>query len=119
MALNYILLGKRIKMLRCKKHLTQAVFSEMIDKTPNYVCCIESGIKSPSLDTLILIANALGVTADALLAESLDNYLKVDESEYIEIFQDCTPYERRILIENARSLKSSMREYHFLSGRKQ
>ena len=53
------------------------------------------------------------------LAESLDNYLKVDESEYIEIFQDCTPYERRVLIENARSLKSSMREYHFLIGRKQ
>ena len=119
MALNYILLGKRIKSLRCKKHLTQAVFSEMIDKTPNYVCCIESGIKGPSLDTLILIANALGVTTDVLLAESLDNYLKVDDSEYIELFQDCTPYELRILIENARSLKTAMREYHFLSGRKQ
>lgn len=118
MALNYILLGKRIKLLRCKKHLTQAVFSEMIDKTPNYVCCIESGTKSPSLDTLILIANALEVSTDTLLAESLDNYLQVDESEYIEIFKDCTPYERRVLIENARSLKTAMREYHFLSGRK-
>ena len=58
MALNYILLGKRIQTIRKKKGLSQAKLSEIIDKTPTYVSYIESGIKSPSLDTLILIANA-------------------------------------------------------------
>lgn len=119
MALNFILLGKRIRELRCKRHMTQAALSELIDKTPNYICCLESGLREPSLDTLVLIANSLGVTTDSLLAESLDNYLTVDENEYIEIFDDCTPYERRVLIEVSRALKKTMREYHFLCGRKQ
>ena len=109
MALNYILLGKRIQTIRKKKGLSQAKLSEIIDKTPAYVSYIESGIKSPSLDTLILIANALGVTTDMLLAESLNDYLVV---------HDCSPYERRVMIECASSVKRAMREYHFLSKRK-
>lgn len=117
MALNYILLGKRIRDARCKRKLSQAALSELIDKTPTYVSYIESGIKSPSLDTLILIANALEVTADMLLAESLNDHLAVDVGEYAEIFSDCSAYERRVLIENARALKSTMREYRFLARR--
>lgn len=117
MALNYILLGKRVRDLRIKKRMSQADLSELIDKTPPYVSYIEGGIKSPSLDTLVLLANALGVSADMLLAESLDNQLLVDEGEYAEILEDCSPYERRVLLENARTLKKTMREYHFLSKR--
>lgn len=118
MALNYILLGKRIKDIRIKRGLSQARLSEMIDKSPTYMSYIESGIKCPSLDTLILIANALGVTTDMLLAESLNNYLNVDINEYDELFSDCSPYERRVLIETASALKQAMREYHFLSKRR-
>ena len=118
MALNYILLGKRIQTIRKKMGLSQAKLSEIIDKTPTYVSYIESGIKSPSLDTLILIANALGVTTDMLLAESLNDYLIVDIKEYDALFHDCSPYERRVMIECASSVKKAMREYHFLSKRK-
>lgn len=118
MALNYILLGKRIKDFRIKKGLTQAKLSELIDKTPTYMSYIESGIKSPSLDTLILIANALGTSIDMLLAESLNNHAATDLSEFGELFSDCSPYERRVLIETSGVLKKVMREYHFLSKRK-
>ena len=118
MSLNYILLGKRVRDLRIKRRMSQAELSELIEKSPPYVSYIESGIKSPSLDTLILLANALGVTADMLLAESLDNHLLVDVGEYAELLNDCSPYERRVLIENARALKKTMREYHFLSKRR-
>lgn len=118
MALNYILLGKRIKMIRKQRGLSQAKLSEMIDKTPTYMSYIESGIKSPSLDTLILIANALEVTTDMLLAESLNDHLIVDIKEYNALFHDCSPYERRVMIECASALKKVMREYHFLSKRK-
>lgn len=41
MALNYILLGKRIQTIRKKKGLSQAKLSEIIDKTPTYVSYIE------------------------------------------------------------------------------
>lgn len=118
MALNYILLGKRIKDIRKKKGMSQAQLSELIDKTPTYVSYIETGIKSPSLETLIMIANALGVSTDMLLAESLKDQFNVDTQEYAELFNDCSPYERRILIEVASALKKAMREYNFLAKRK-
>ena len=118
MALNYILLGKRIKTIRKQRGLSQAKLSEMIDKTPTYVSYIEGGVKSPSLDTLVLIANALEVTTDMLLAESLNDYLIVDIKEYDALFHDCSPFERRVIIESANALKKAMREYSFLSKRK-
>ena len=117
MALNYILLGKRIKDSRCKRKLSQASLAEMIDKSPTYVSYLESGIKCPSLDTLVQIANVLQVSADCLLAESLNSPLEVDSSEFDEVFDDCNPYEWRVIIETARALKAAMREYHFLSKR--
>lgn len=118
MPLNYILLGKRIKDARYKRKLSQAALAEIIDKSPTYVSYLESGIKCPSLYTLVQIANALQVSADYLLAESLNSPIQVDFSEFNDIFIDCNPYERRVIIESARALKVAMREYHFLSKRK-
>ena len=117
MALNYIMLGKRIKDARCRMRLSQAKLSEIIDKSPAYVSYLESGIKNPSLDTLVQIANALRISADYLLAESLNSPIQVDHSEFDEIFNDCNPYERRVILESARALKEAMREYHFLVKR--
>ena len=50
---------------------SQAMLSELVDKTPSYISYIESGIKSMSLDTFVLIANALGVSPDRLLMEQV------------------------------------------------
>ena len=66
MALNYILLGKRIKTIRKQRGLSQAKLSEMIDKTPTYVSYIEARLKRQSLDKLVLIDNALELTTDML-----------------------------------------------------
>lgn len=115
--LKYIMLGKRIKEVRRKCRLSQAELAEMIDKSPTYVSYLESGIKCPSLETLVEIANAMRTTADYLLAESLNSPLAVDSSEYTEVFIDCNPYERRVIIESAKALKKAMREYGFLSKR--
>ena len=65
MSLNYKVIGKHIREVRQRNHLSQAMLSELVDKTPSYIY-IESGIKSMSLDTFVLIANALGVSPDRL-----------------------------------------------------
>ena len=67
MSLNYKVIGKHIREVRQRNHLSQAMLSELVDKTPSYISYIESGIKSMSLDTFVLIANALGVSPDRLL----------------------------------------------------
>ena len=62
MSLNYKSIGKHIREIRQRNNLSQAMLSELVDKTPSYISYIESGIKSMSLDTFVLIANALEVS---------------------------------------------------------
>ena len=57
----YIRLGKRIKYLREKEHLTQEKFAEKCDISLDYLGKIEVNINKPGLKTIIKISNALDV----------------------------------------------------------
>ncbi len=57
----YIKLGKRIKFLREKSHLTQEKLAEMADISLDYLGKIEVNINKPGLKTIIKISNALDI----------------------------------------------------------
>lgn len=109
MALNYSIIGKRIKEIRKKNHISQEKFSEIIDKTPSYISYIETGKKQLSLETLVDIANALKVTADVLLAHNL-SYVDNPKDELGSILNGCTAYEKRIILDAAKSLKQILKD---------
>ncbi|MBP2002528.1 transcriptional regulator with XRE-family HTH domain [Paenibacillus shirakamiensis] len=69
--MNYDSLGKRLRQERRKMHLTQEKLAEKIDVSDAYIGQIERGERSLSLDTLIRLANELGVTIDYLLQDSV------------------------------------------------
>lgn len=60
-------IGKMIRKYRKEKALTQLQLAEQVNVSVNYLGSVERGIQQPSLETLITIANTLGVTADELL----------------------------------------------------
>lgn len=64
-------IGKRIQQFRKQKGMTQEALSEKLNLTPHYLSAIERGVKLPSLETLILIINALEVSADDVLVDVL------------------------------------------------
>lgn len=78
-------IGKRIKIAREKKRLTQEQLAEMVNLSPMHVSVIERGVKLPKLETLILIANALDVSADTLLQDVVHNQTKLLSSEASEL----------------------------------
>ena len=119
MALNLILLGKRVKKLRKKKGISQETLSEIINTTPTYVSYIENGYRCMSLETLVILANALNVSADELLIDSLDNTIRVSNYEFSLLLDDCTEYEKRIIYDIIRSTKESLRQNkHYLKSMK-
>lgn len=67
----YNLLGKRIREERTKLNLTQEQLAEKVDISTSYVGQIERGERNISLDTLVNVANILGVTIDFLLQDSI------------------------------------------------
>ena len=110
MALNYISIGQKIKSIRTRKGFSQLNLSEMIDRSPTYISYIESGIKSMSLDTFVLLANALNVTADELLMDNLENTIKVSNHKFAALLTDCSDYEIRVLLDIIIAAKKSLRE---------
>jgi len=67
--MDQIAIGARIKAARERVHLTQEQLAEIIDISPTHMSVIERGVKTPKLDTFVRIANALGVSTDALLQD--------------------------------------------------
>lgn len=109
MSLNTFALGQKIKAIRKSKGLTQQALSELVDCSPTYVSYIENGQKAMSLETLVNIANALEVSTDVLLVDSLDTVFF--SSNIVENYEmaDCTHSERRILNEILLSCKQILR----------
>ena len=60
---------------------------------------IERGEKIPSLETLINILNSLGVSADMVLSDVLDNGYKVKDSLLNEKLEKLVPEDRNRIYE--------------------
>ena len=67
--MDQVAIGARIKAARERVHLTQEQLAEIVDISPTHMSVIERGVKTPKLDTFVRIANALGVSTDALLQD--------------------------------------------------
>ena len=60
-----IKLGKNIRNLRHKNHLTQEALADMVCSTQKYISRMETGYVRPSLELCLRIAAALHVSVDA------------------------------------------------------
>ncbi len=60
--------GQAIQRIRKERGLTQERLAEMTDVASNSISRIERGLLIPALPTLIDICNALGTSADSILA---------------------------------------------------
>lgn len=109
MELDFKAIGKRIKIARIKKNLTQETVAEKIGVTPQHISNIETGNSTVSLPTLVAIANLLTVSVDELLCDTLIVSKAVFEKEAQEVFDDCNEYEVRVLVDVLKATKDSMR----------
>ncbi len=67
----FISLGQRIRKTRRDKMLTQERLSEDAGISASFLGHIERGSRKASIETLVLLANALDIDANSLLADSL------------------------------------------------
>lgn len=92
-------IGKNIREFREIKKLRQEDLAEKTDLTTNYIGMIERGEKIPSLETFINILNSLGVSADMVLSDVLDNGYKVKDSLLNEKLEKLVPEDRNRIYE--------------------
>lgn len=68
--MDYKKLGERIRKERLTLGITQEVLSEQAGISVSFLGQVERGERKPSLETVVNIANSLGVTVDFLLSDS-------------------------------------------------
>ena len=73
-------IGRNIRKYRLEKKLRQEDLAERANLSINYVGAIERGEKIPSLESLITIINALGVSADMILAGVINTGYEIKTS---------------------------------------
>ena len=71
--IDYVALGKRIKEKRIERKLTQEQLGEICELSSAHVGHIERGTRILSVDVLFKISQALKVSVDYLLFDSIDN----------------------------------------------
>lgn len=104
--LDYKALGKRISNARKQAGITQEALGEQLNMTRKHISVIESAIKRPSLDALVDIANALDVSTDDLLVDSLMHSTSTSNSEIHRLLLDCNEIEQEILTRMVREMKA-------------
>lgn len=109
MELDYKAIGKRIKIARIKADLTQEKLAEIVDISPTHISNIETGTTRVSLTAIVTLANALSVTVDDLLCDSLVKAKVQFEKDLAAIVEDCDEYEIRMIKDMAEALKSTLR----------
>ena len=106
MAINYELLGKRIAALRIRCHLSQEALGEILHIGHTHIAFIETNRRRPSIDLIVDIANALHVSTDDLLLDSLEYSSSTANTQLHRLLLECNDAETDIIIRNAENLKA-------------
>ncbi len=94
-------LGKHIKTLRNKQHLSQAQLSQRSGIKREYISYLERGkLKNPTLNTLNKIASGLGVPLEKLV-----RYDSVEVSAFQDLLEKSAEIEQKISL-----LKNNLRK---------
>ena len=109
MELDYKAIGKRIKIARIKADLTQERLAEMVEISPTHMSNVETGTTRVSLSAIVSLANALSVTVDDLLCDSVIKAKVQFEKDIASILSDCDEYEVRMIKDMAQALKGTLR----------
>lgn len=101
--MNLKAVGRRFKAARERKHLTQEQLAEIVDLSPMHVSVIERGVKPPKLETFVALANALEVSADELLQDTVDHAMESNSSEIATLIQSLPRQDQQKLLSAIRA----------------
>ena len=92
-------LGRRIQANRERLGMKQEELAELAELSVNYISAIERGVKCPSLDAFVRIANALEVSSDELLRDSLAVRFDIRSTDLGERISLLKPRDKEVILD--------------------
>lgn len=107
MALDYTVIGSRIKQARLMKNMTQENLADKIDISVAFLSRVERGNSRINLKRLNEICNLLDVSEGYILngaASDADNYL---DKEFTDLLKNITPEKQKLIYNVAKVIAES------------
>jgi len=115
--INHKQIGNRIKEVREQNDYSQAKLAEETDLSVSYISHIENAKRKASLESIIRIVNALGITVDELLA-GVQLHNPTDYQTDIDLLMaGCSSDEKRFIYELVKTSIEIMRKNEWYIAR--
>ncbi len=108
MSIDYVSIGKRIKELRIAKGWNQSTLAERSGIEPSNISHIERAATKLSLPTLVSIANALEVSLDEIVYNSLIKNKHITLTMIDNLLSDCSETEIIAILEIVKAAKAAI-----------
>ena len=102
MALDYSIIGERLKKARIDNNLTQEKLAEKLDDSIAFLSRIERGSSHISLKRLSQICDILGISEGSILNGSSNNSNTYLSSEFDDILKNTTPEKQKLIYKIAK-----------------
>ena len=102
--MNLKAVGQRIQQARRNKNLTQEQLAEMVGLSPTHISVIERGAKPTKITNFVAIANALGVSADTLLVDVLENTARTESNMIYDELATLPPKQQSLVLKLLRGI---------------
>ncbi|CDB31926.1 predicted transcriptional regulator [Clostridium sp. CAG:575] len=107
MAIDYNVIGSRIKQARLAKNMTQEDLADKIDVSVAFLSRVERGNSHINLKRLNQLCGLLDVSEGYLLngaSSSSENYL---DKEFSDLFKNVSPAKQRLIYDIAKTIADS------------
>ena len=108
--MDYDKLGMQIKKARNKIKMSQQELAFETEYSVQHISHVEKARTKLSVEFLVKAANALHVTTDQLLCDSLECAGAVYQGEVMEELEDCSKRELKIILQLVQDTKKNLRE---------
>ncbi len=102
MALDYTIIGQRLKKARIDKKMTQENLAEQLDVSIAFLSRIERGNSHINLKRLTQICEILGVSEGFILNGTSSNSSNYLSSEFNDILNSVTPEKQKLIYKIAK-----------------
>lgn len=112
--LDYIQIGKQVKIARIKAGITQECLADKLGISSVHLSNIERGNTKVSLSVMVGISKALCVSLDVLLCNEIGTPYQslILQSNIADILSDCTPKELLVIYDMIEGTKKSLRRVY-------
>ncbi len=107
MAIDYSVIGQRIKNARLAKNLTQEALAEEIDISVAFLSRVERGSSHINLKRLNQICRLLDVSEGYILNGTSSNATNYLDKEFAELIKSCSPEKQRLIYNVAKVISES------------